>query len=103
MRTNHLSPLAMWHTNMITTPDDSTITNWETYGIDYSTSAQQIETSNNIVVPNSDVELSDEHFQYLQQMVNTTQDDGNNGGIEHYLNAVDIVGGFMDEETTDIV
>ena len=58
--TNHQSPLAMWHTNMITTPDDSTITNWETHGIDYSTSVAQIETSNNIIVPNSDVDLNNE-------------------------------------------
>ena len=99
--TNHQSPLAMWHMNMITTPDDSTITNWETYGIDYSTSTQQIQTSNNIVAPNSDVELNDEQFTYLRQMVNITQDDGNNG-IEHFLSAVDIVDGFMNEETTDI-
>ena len=87
---------------MITAPDDSAITNWETYGIDYSTSASQIETSNNIVVPNSDVALNDEQTSYLQQMVNPLQDDGNNG-IQHYLNAVDIVGGFIDEGTIDMV
>ena len=69
---------------------------------DYSTSASQIETSNNIVVPNSDVALNDEQTSYLQQMVNPLQDDGNNG-IQHYLNAVDIVGGFIDEETIDMV
>ena len=74
----------------------------ETYGIDYSTSASQIETSNNIAVPNSDVALNDEQISYLQQMVNPLQDVGNNG-IQHYLNAVDIVGRFIDEETIDMV
>ena len=44
---NHQSPLALWHTNMITAPDDSTVINWESYGIDYSMSAPPIETNNN--------------------------------------------------------
>ena len=97
---NHQSPLALWHTNMITTPDDSTVINWESYGIDYSTSAPPIQT-NNVVVPNSDIKLIEAQLLYLQQMVNPTQDDGNNG-IEHFLNTVHIVGPFMDEETIDI-
>ncbi len=99
--TNHQSPLALWHTNMITAPDDSTVINWESYGIDYSTSAQPIQTNNNIVIPNSDIELNEAQLHYLQQMVNPSQDDGNNG-IEHFLNTVDIVAGFMGEETIDI-
>ena len=103
MRTiNHELSLAMWHTNMITAPDDSAITNWETRGIDYSTSSSHVETSNSIVVPNSDVALNEEQISYLQQMVNPLQDD-ENSGIQHYLNAVDIVGGFIDEETIDMV
>jgi hypothetical protein len=86
---------------MITAPDDSTVINWESYGIDYSTSAQPIQTNNNIVIPNSDIELNEAQLHYLQQMVNPSQDDGNNG-IEHFLNTVDIVAGFMGEETIDI-
>ncbi|XP_028404454.1 uncharacterized protein LOC114527067 [Dendronephthya gigantea] len=102
MRTaNHQSPLALWHTNMITVPDDSTVINWESYGIDYSTSGQAIQTNNNIVIPNSDIELTEAQLHYLQQTVNPSQDDGNNG-IGHFLNTVDIVGDFISEETIDI-
>ena len=89
---NHQSPLALWHTNIITTPDDSTVINWESYGIDYSISALPIQTNNNVVIPNSDIELNEAQLLYLQQMVNPTQDDGNNA-IEHFLNIVDA---FMD-------
>ena len=53
------------------------------------------------MIPNSDIELNEAQLCYLQQMVNPSQDDENNG-IEHFLNAVHIVGGFMDEETIDI-
>ena len=63
--TNHQSQLALWHTNMITAPDDSTVINWESYGIDYSTSAQPIQTNNNIVIPNSDIELNEAQLHYL--------------------------------------
>ena len=98
---NHQSPLVLWHTNMITTPDDSTVINWESCGTDYSVSAPPIQTNNNVVIPNSDIELNEAQLLYLQQMVNPTQDDGNNG-IEHFLNTVHIVGAFMDEETIDI-
>ena len=94
--TNHQSPLAIWHTNMIRTPGDSTVINWDTYGIDYESSAHPIETNNNIVVPNSGIELNDEELSYLKQMVDPTQNDGNNG-IEHYLNTVDIVSSFVHE------
>ena len=86
---------------MITTPDDSTVIDWESYGIDYSTSAPPIQTNNNVVIPNSDIKLNEAQILYLQQRVNPTQDDGNNG-IEHFLNTVHIVGPFMDEETIDI-
>ena len=94
--TNHQSPLAIWHTNMIRTPDDSTVINWDTYGIDYESSAHPIETNNNIVVPNSGIELNEEELNYLKQMVDPIQNDGNNG-IEHYLNTVDIVSSFVHE------
>ena len=84
---------------MITAPDDSTVINWESYGIDYSMSAPPIETNNNVMIPNSDIELNEAQLCYLQQMVNPSQDDGNNG-IQHFLNAVHIVGGW--KETIDI-
>jgi hypothetical protein len=100
--TNHQSPLALWHTNMImAAPDDSSVINWESYGTDYSTSAQPIQTNNNIVIPNSDIELTEAQLHYLQQMVDPSQNDGNNG-IQHFLNTVDIVAGFMGDETVDI-
>ena len=83
--TNHQSPLALWQTSMITAPDDSSVTNWATYGTDVSGSdSVLIETRNNVVVPNSDVNLSEDQISYLQQEVNPMLDDGNNG-IEHFL------------------
>ena len=94
--TNHQSPLAIWHTNIIRTPDDSTVINWDRYGIDYDSSAHPIETSNNIVVPNSGIELNGEELNYSKQTVDPTQNDGNNG-IGHYLNTMDIVSSFVHE------
>ena len=80
---------------MVRTPDDSTVINWDTYGIEYESSAHPIET-NNIVIPNSGIELNEEELNYLKQMVDLTKNDGNNG-IAHYLNTVDIVSSFVHE------
>lgn len=91
---NHQTPLALWHTNMLTVPDDSPIVNWEAYGIDYTGPVPAITTDNNVVVPNSEVELTEDQLQQLQQSVDPLRDDGNNG-IEHFLRTVDIVGNFV--------
>lgn len=95
--TNHQSPLSLWQTSMITAPDDSSVTNWETYGIDVSGSdSAPIETRNNVVVPNFGVSLGEEQLCHLQQEVNPMLDDGNNG-IEHFLSTVAIIEMFINE------
>ena len=53
------------------------------------------------MIPNSDIELTEAQLHYLHQMVDPSQNDGNNG-IQHFLNTVDIVAGFMGDETVDI-
>ena len=40
--------------------------------------------SNNVVVPNSEIELTAEQLSYLESIVNPTSDDGNNG-IDHFI------------------
>lgn len=86
---NHQTPLALFQTNIDAIPNDPTEVNHDVYGIDYGGPLPEI-TTNNVVVPASDVELSEDQYQYLQQNVRPLEDDGNNG-IEHYLKAVDIV------------
>ena len=97
MRTaNHQTPLALWQTNMINIPDDSPLVNFDEYGIDYTGPVPAVVTDNNVAVPNSDVELTEEQLQHLESHVDPLADDGNHG-IDLFLRALDIVDSFINE------
>ena len=93
--TRHQTPLALWQTNMINIADDSPLVNFEEYGVD--SAAPDVVTGNNVIVPNSSVELTDEQLHYLSGNVNPVTDDGNNG-INHFLTVLDIVHNFASNE-----
>ena len=76
----------MWYTGLLTAPEESIVTNWQTYGIDYEGPLTDIETDNNVVVPESPIQLIDHQLQELHPL----SDDGNNG-INHFLNTVTII------------
>lgn len=94
---NHETPLALWHTNLLSSPDGPVVINQESYGIDYDGPVSDIVTGNNVIVPISDIELSEDQQRHLQQSVDPLEDDGNNG-IEHYLKTVDILKGYFISE-----
>lgn len=90
---NHKTPLALWHTNVANIPDDAVI-NEESYGIDYDGPIPEIVTDNNVIVPISNIELSNTQHHHLQQSIDPLEDDGNNG-IEHYLKRVNILQSYF--------
>ena len=53
---------------MLNVPDDSPIVNWEVYGIDSSVPVSEINTDNNVVVPNSEVELTEYQLRHMEKM-----------------------------------
>ena len=69
--------------------------NCQTYGIDYDGPLTDIETDNNVVVPESQIQLTDHQLQELQNRIDPLSDDGNNG-INHFLDTVAIMEGFID-------
>ena len=87
--TGHQTPLALWHTGLLNVPDESNIINWQTYGIDWDGPITEVVTDNNIVVPDSQVHLTEQQFHELHDSVDPLSDDGNNG-INHFLNALRI-------------
>ena len=76
---------------MLTAPDESSIIKWQTYGIDNDGS--DIETNNNVVVPESHLPLSEQQLQELERNVDTISDDGNKG-IDLFVNTVRIIESF---------
>ena len=90
------TPLAMWYTRLLTAPEESIATNWQTYGIDYDGPLTDIVTDNNVVMPESHIQLTDHQLQELQNRVDPLSDDGNNG-INHFLDTVTIMEGFNEQ------
>ena len=86
----------MWYTRLLTTPEESLTTNWQTYGIDYDGPLIDIKTDNNVVVPESHIQLTDHQLQKLQRRIDPLSDDGNNG-INHFLDTVTIMEGFSEQ------
>ena len=70
-------------------------TNWQTYGNDYDGPLTDIETDNNVVVPESQIQLTDHQLQELRNRIDPLSDDGNNG-INHFLDTVATMEGFID-------
>ena len=87
----HQTPLAMWYTGLLTVPQESMLINWQTYGINYDGPLTGIETDNNVVVPDSHIQLKDYQLQELHNTVDPLSEDGNSG-INHFLNTVSIIG-----------
>ena len=91
--TGHQSPLALWHTSVLDAPDDSSVTNWDFYGVDYDGPLPEVTTDNNVIIPESHIVLTQHEIQILQDRVDPLQDDGNSG-INHFLNTVSVLQGF---------
>ena len=89
----HQTTLAMWYTRLLTAPEESIAANWQTYGIDYDGLLTDIETDNNVVVPESHIQLTDQQLQELQNRIDPLFDDGNNGN-NHFLRHCDNHGRF---------
>ena len=88
--------MAIWYTAVLTAPEESIVTNWQTYGIDYDGPMTDIETDNNVVVPESHIQLTEHQVEELHSRVDPLSDDGNNG-INHFLNTVKIIEGFTEQ------
>ena len=96
----HQTPLTMWYTGLLTASEESIVTNWQTYGIDYKGPVTDIDTDNNVVVPESPIQLTDNQLQELHRRIDPLSDDGNNR-IDHSLNTVTIIGGFIEGTNMD--
>lgn len=89
---NNMSPLALWRQHATAeTPDTAD----DYYGVDYDVSdSTSIETSNNIVVPESTVQLNPQQLQTLAVQTRLT-DENLNFGVDRYLVACRIIGEFF--------
>lgn len=82
------SPMQLWQSGIIaincTENDDDNI-NPETYGIDDYGPISDIQTCNNVIVPENELNLTNNQLELIAQMVSNPQIDDGYYGIKHYL------------------
>lgn len=93
---SHCSPLALWHSGMISSPNDSLLDiDLDSYGIDYDT-VMPLDSSddNNIVVPECLFSLSENGMAFLERTVHPLTVDGDSG-INHFCLARSFIDTFI--------
>ena len=88
---HHQSPMALWHVGMISQGEDYE-GDTTFYGTDFQITSTNIQ-SDDVVVPETAIYLTPDQLTVLEQSINPLEEDGNHG-INHYLNALDILENF---------
>ena len=84
--------MALWHVGMISQGEDYE-GDTTFYGTDFQITSTNIQSDNDVVVPETAIYLTPDQLTVLEQSINPLEEDGNHG-INHYLNALDILGNF---------
>ncbi len=88
----HVSPNNLFQQSLLTQNDGDLaeeINDLASYGIDYDGSYEDIETDDNVVIPENVIGLSGQHLEFLRSTVDPLHDDGSHG-IENYLQILEI-------------
>ena len=85
----------MWYTELLNAHEESTVTDWQTYGIVFDGPLTDIETDNNVVVPESFSQLTNHQLHKLYTRIDPLSDGDN--GVTHLLNTVTIIEGFTEQ------
>ena len=77
---NNRSPLALWNSGIIADhTTDVFLDDPDSYGIDFDGPMPELQTNNNVEVPSSLIQLSDDQYSSLQNLVSPMEEDGNYG------------------------
>ena len=91
----NLSPMQLWvqrmisrrnsHYSAVRSVQDDLQVNWDDYGIDEDGPAANVEPNYNITVPETRINLQDEHFQHTQELVRVINAAGDQDGVICFL------------------
>ena len=81
------SPIALWRQNLWQSDIEDVDTNW--YGVESFSGdgSHSVETTNNIVVPESEINLSDENLNELCRLCDHARNEDSDFGVSKYLDA----------------
>ena len=85
------SPMALWHAGIMHSMDDEVLCVPESYGIDFESRVSQMGDDYNVVVPEYQVQLTEEEVAALRIHVPDPLEDDGNSGIDLYIKVCDII------------
>lgn len=85
------SPMALWHTGIMHSMDDAVLSEPENYGIDFESSVTEMDDNCNVVVPESEVHLTEQEMTILRNHVPDPLEDDGNCGIDLYIKVCEVL------------
>ena len=87
----HQSPMALCYSRSIQTQQDVAINDLASYGVEYDGEVSDVETDNNVVVPECNIVLSDEQWTVINRVIPDPLADDGNYGINLYSSMLEIL------------
>ncbi|PFX15672.1 hypothetical protein AWC38_SpisGene20104 [Stylophora pistillata] len=86
------SPMALWHSGTLQSMDDAVIDcKPESYGIDFESSISEMNGAVDIVVPENQVQLTEQEMAVLRTHVPDPLEDDGNSGFDLFISVCDVV------------
>lgn len=85
------SPMALWHAGIMHNMDDIVLCEPESYGIDFESSVSEMDDDCNVVVPDTQVQLTVQELTTLNTHVPDPLEDDGNSGIDLYIKVCEAI------------
>ena len=85
----HQSPMALWYSRNIQNQQDVAINDLSSYGVEYNGEVPDVETENNVVVPECTIVMSDEQWSIINRVIPDPLVDDGNYGINLYCRVLE--------------
>ena len=85
------SPMALWHAGIMHSVDDAVVNEPETYGIDFESGVSEIDDDYSVVVPENQIQPTEEEITILRRQVPDPLYDDGNSGIDLYVNGCNVI------------
>ena len=85
------SPVALWYAGIMHSMDDAVVYEPDTYGIDFESGFSEIDDDYSVVVPENQIQLTEEEMTILRRQVPDPLYDDGNSGIDLYVNVCSVL------------
>ena len=83
--------MALWHAGIMHSMYDAVVYEPDTYGIDFESGFSEIDDDYSVVVPENQIQLTEEEMTILRRQVPDPLYDDGNSGIDLYVNVCSVL------------